>query len=570
MKIIRFLLLAALIIGALIIIRVVVRDKSYDGLKQLQKARAALQLINRAREKIAEAEAFYQAAMADYEKTLPEGEHKRGVKYLFIDLKHIQEMDGVKQVFHQPVKERLPVVIPDRRWEQARVNIWSPPVWSEEKALWQMWYIGGDELLPLYAESKDGIRWEKPALGLIEWNGSSENNIINLGFPASGKENRIVLIHDDDTSDTTGQFKALTRVKGNLIALVSADGWNWEFLKGDSIPSGDEYRLCYDRVNHRYIAMAKLSTGEHYSKAPGAKPLSEFGRRIRISVSEDFVNWTDPELMLWGDEEDQELGKQRIREVLGDPDRRKPQVVNPAEFYTDIYNMPVFAYEDLYLGLPTIFNQSGIYTGNMDGIYYPSLAASRDLYHWDRLSRQPFIPLSPLSDKNNFDYGLISTISPVRNGNELWFYYTGSSFTHLKPDMIEGLLKSPDEAHRAIFLARLRMDGFVSIYAGEQEVPGTVLTRPVKVTGPNLYLNVDASKGELFTEIRDAATGKAINDYALIDELNRSACLPVCKNAISVPVRWQRKKDVSELLGREVIIHFSLNNAHLYAFWFDD
>ena len=35
-----------------------------------------------------------------------------------------------------------------------------------------------------YAESKDGVHWSRPELGLIEFNGSKKNNIILSGVVA--------------------------------------------------------------------------------------------------------------------------------------------------------------------------------------------------------------------------------------------------------------------------------------------------------------------------------------------------------------------------------------------------
>jgi 8-oxo-dGTP pyrophosphatase MutT (NUDIX family) len=295
---------------------------------------------------------------------------------------------------------------------------------------------------------------------------------------------------------------------------------------------------------------------------------------VAISVSEDFVGWSEPKLILWGDEEDQRLGKKQIQQVLDEPDRRHPLVVHPEQFYTDVYNMPLFTYEDLYLGLPVIFHHSGEYkhsTGsNQDGILYPSLVASRDLCHWDRLSRQPFLSQSRLSDPHNYDHGMIAVTAPVRRGDELWFYYAGTRFTHLKRELIEeaGLRKSADEPLGAIFLARMRLDGFASLHAGPQS--GSVLTVPLKVTGRKLYVNADAEHGELRIEVRDAENSDKLNGYALADDPSQDAAVPVCENAVCVPVRWRQKDDLSELLGQEVQLHFTLRSTHLYAFWFGD
>jgi hypothetical protein len=284
-------------------------------------------------------------------------------------------------------------------------------------------------------------------------------------------------------------------------------------------------------------------------------------------------------------------------------------VIKHDQFFTDVYNMPVFDYEDMYLGLPTMFNQAGRYWytqeggepnagSNQDGILYPALAASRDLYNWDRLSREPLITHSPLSNKERWDYAQIYASRPVKNGNELWFYYTASRFTHLPHVMIDesGLRQSPDEPLSGIFVARMRMDGFASLYGGAK--PGVVFTTPIKVTGSKLYVNVNAARGELRAEIRDASTGRVIQGYSLNEHvatravfnedgsalghrmgtgfrfddepLHENQTVPVCEDSTAVAVRWTGGDDLTPLKGREVRVCFCLRNAHLYSFWFGD
>jgi len=480
-------------------------------------------------------------------------------KFLFIDDHHIQEMEGVRRVFHQPVKHKGPVLFPEQPWEQVRLHLWSAPVWSEQRSVWQMWYFGSDGsskgLVPLYAESTDGLAWEKPRLGLVSWNGSSNNNIFDLGFKTrSAKENRIVLLKDDREENSAHRFKGLVRVSGKLRALVSADGLAWKPLDSDPIKSGDEYRLGYDALNNHFIATAKRDDDDGV------------GRRVTLAASDDFVRWSQPEVILSADETDRENGRRRLEECLEDPDRRHPQYVRPDEFFTDIYNMPVFTYGDMYLGLPTMLHQSGPFAHstawNQDGISYPSLVSSRNLRTWDKLNRQPFIPHSRLSDKHNYDFGAIQANGPVRNGDELWFYYHATRFTHLKQEVIEraGLRKSPDEPMGAIYVARLRLDGFASLHAGEK--PGVAVTRSIKVTGRHLHVNADASGGELRAEIIDANTGDRL--HAL------DTNVPLKENEICASLKWQESDDLSALIGREVRIEFRLRNAHLYSFWFSD
>jgi len=483
------------------------------------------------------------------------------VKFLFIDDHHIQKMKGVRRVFHQPVKHQGPVVFPEQPWEQLRLHLWSAPVWSETKSVWRMWYFGSDGsskgLVPLYAESTDGLDWEKPRLGLVSWNGSSNNNIIDLGFKArSAKENRIVLLKDDREENSARRFKGLVRVSGKLRVLVSADGLVWKPLDSEPIKSDDEYRLNYDALNQRFIVTAKRDDDDG------------LGRRVTLAASDDFMRWSQPELILSADETDMANGHRRLEECLRDPDRRHPQYVRPDEFFTDIYNMPVFTYGDMYLGLPTMFHHSGPFAHstawNQDGISYPSLVSSRNLRTWDKLNRQPFIPHSRLSDKYNYDHGAIQANQPVRNGDELWLYYHATRFTHLKQEVIEraGLRKSPDEPMGAIYVARLRLDGFASLHASEK--PGVVVTRSIKVTGRHFFVNANASSGELRTQIIDADTGRPLRGHSLNDNV------PLKENETCASLQWREDDNVSALVGREVRVEFHLRNAHLFSFWFSD
>ena len=82
-----------------------------------------------------------------------------------------------------------------------------------------------------------------------------------------------------------------------------------------------------------------------------------------LSVSRDFENWTDLRdcLIFHADGKDQELGAKRVRMQVENHDLRRPVYHNPDDYLTDIYNLPVFRYQGLYVGMPTVFNHSGNY-----------------------------------------------------------------------------------------------------------------------------------------------------------------------------------------------------------------
>ncbi|MDA2926388.1 hypothetical protein MYX78_03995, partial [Acidobacteria bacterium AH-259-G07] len=142
-------------------------------------------------------------------------------KQLFIDDYIIQSLSHAKRVLNPAVKHPdNPILEADRPWEGHYVGL-NQIIYDEDKGLFRMWYRttskfaskkGGDRLRPYrfdwrwedgravrqkveeiygyseyaeskdwklcYATSRDGIHWEKPNLGKVEFNGSKNNNIL--------------------------------------------------------------------------------------------------------------------------------------------------------------------------------------------------------------------------------------------------------------------------------------------------------------------------------------------------------------------------------------------------------
>ncbi|MFW5867993.1 MAG: hypothetical protein ACOCX2_09270 [Armatimonadota bacterium] len=516
------------------------------------------------------------------------------MKHLLIDDDGIELREGVERRWHHPVKHGRPVLEPDGDLEWPRLHIWNPPLPAEDGDGWRMWYIGGEKLQPLHAVSDDGIEWRRPSLGFVEREGSADTNLIDLGFDAGRKERRLVLCRSGESA-----YHALTRVSGRLKPLQSADGLTWRFHEDHpGIPSDDEYRLTCDPDEGLFIATVKL--GGREGRVPFAAP--EYGRTVSLSTSRDGLTWTEPEVIFHADFRDRAAGATAIEEHLADDSLLSPIFAEPGHSWTDVYNMPVFRYEDRYLALPVMFHHSGPwqYPGraegsNQDGLLWPALAWSRDLREWRRPHRrEPFIPLSPCDDPDIYDNGSIHACAPVRRGDELWFYYYGSRFSHVSPAVLDeaGLLR-PDRPTGAIFLAKLRLDGFASLRADD----GMVLTGPVTVDGAELRINANAADGEIRAEIRDAQTGRVIPGFAIGDAAApRTVTFPDGRveprkcgwgarfeddptgddsvafsgDEVDATLQWRGGRDLSALRGRDVRVLFSLRNAEIYSFHFAD
>jgi hypothetical protein len=241
----------------------------------------------------------------------------------------------------------------------------------------------------------------------------------------------------------------------------------------------------------------------------------------------------------------------------------------------------------MFLGLPTRMLQTGWLwpvnkpaPANNDGWQFPYLVSSRDLAAWNKHTGNPFCDVSPLSDTQKTDHGMVQMLPPITLGDQLVFYYTGFRFTHhlwwkMDPawdkDGIPGLDYdytaaglTPEECAKepsvAIHLARLRLDGFASLRAGATE--GEVVTTSLPVNGKSLYVNAAAQAGTLKAELLEAATGTTIPGYSLTDSV------ALRTDAVRAKLQWQDVTDLSALAGRSVKIRFTLQKADLYSFWF--
>ena len=459
-------------------------------------------------------------------------------RQLFLDDFIIAETTGLTKTMHQPVKKGA-VIRPDQpgeNWLQTRCK----PAWDEEADCFKIWLFGSlNEPMgkwgprptgPCYAESKDGIHWTKPALRQVEIAGSFENNFISInqdiGWPQNIIEN---VIYDPKEPNPQQRFKGFLGALGRR-PIGSSDGKNWSLLEGRELKSRDESNLSYDPENGLFIATCK--------------ELGPNGRSHRIWTSRDFQTWQDTGTLFHADQEDQRKAIENIEARLANSTLYQPIKANPADYHADIYNLGIFHYEGIYVGMPAVFHHTSKHEGNSEGFHLIQLACSRDLKNWKRLGdRKPFIGPS-IVDGENFDLTqILSPSAPVVRGDELWFYYSGLRYraTPTPPNPFMG----------AICLAVLRRDGFISLDAGQR--PGELITQPFFVRGNSLGVNLNA-QGFCSIEVLDT-TGQIL---AISEEIRGDQ--PRCT------VTWT-KGDFESCQGKAVQLRIRLKDAELFSFW---
>lgn len=244
----------------------------------------------------------------------------------------------------------------------------------------------------LYAESEDGIIWRKPVLGITEFMGSKENNIIRLYAHGS------CVFRDPHETDSSRRYKLIARddhFPRKLCTAFSSDGIRFTDLV--PIPElayempGDTHNFVFwDDARNRYVMITRL-----------------FNRELRTSArseSADFINWTAP------------------REIL-----------KGAGLDDQIYSMVFFKNRDLYFGLPSVFYAGDRALSHHDCVDI-QLAYSGDTVSWDRIAPgQPFIPRGKGAyPDGEYDCGCCFASAPVEDGEEIRIYYMGGNGSHYK------------------------------------------------------------------------------------------------------------------------------------------
>ena len=297
-----------------------------------------------------------------------------------------------------------------------------------------------------------------------------------------------------------------------VSVAFSPDGIQWTKYEGNPVieRSSDSHMLLgWDDLHGEYVSFCRPSVHE------GNKT-----RRIGRSTSDDFLNWTDIEDVLVPDDEDP-----------------------PG---TEFYGMPVFKYEGLYVGQLYTY-QTNIEEPNIKfaGTIDVQLASSRDGVSWERVGgRKIFIPNGP---PGSIDAGQIFlALAPVEMGDELWFYYSALPGDHALTGN-----SGP------ICMAKLRVDGFVSVDAGDET--GSLVTKPFRFSGGPLTINTAARGGQVGVAMLDESgvqyPGYSLQECALFDG-----------DSINHRVTWRDNRSLDDLRGQNIRLRFYLRNAKLYAF----
>ena len=459
-------------------------------------------------------------------------------RILFLDPKEIDGMDNVRLTVNPPQDQRI-ILSADRPWEDMFVAFNLTVI--EEHGKLRMWYTCRDAEWYgglAYAESADGIHWEKLDLGIVEYKGSKHNNLVGIPSLAG-----TVFVDPNASQEAKYKYMASVYRKG-IFFYTSPDGFHWKRDEEPFLPFvADSQNVVFWDPN--------LSEYVFYLRG---WPKDKKGERKRTVVRMSTADITSPSpIRSVGD-----AGYFSADGVLPHITTEMPTVLACDEYdpdVCDVYTNAALPYpvdERYYLAFPAFYfhfpNPPVGKFGN-DGRLDVHFMGSMDGINWNRYNRSPYLRLG--LDGTATSNMLFIGHGMLHRGDQLWQYATGYRTTH---GDIPGRKKNPDGV---ILHLVQRVDGFVS--ADTNCRGGTLTTGPVSCTGDRLVLNLDAGAlGDARVEILDAEGNPAPGFSA-------KECDPVRTNSVSAQVSWKETADIGSLRGRTIKLRFITHSCKLYS-----
>lgn len=449
---------------------------------------------------------------------------------LFVDRALIEKLDGMELALHAPCHAGVALAF-DKPWEGAFCGYVT--VFRDGDRL-RMYYRGLPEAgadgspkeVTCYAESRDGITWQKPNLGLFEVHGTRENNVV-LADAAPVTHNFAPFLDTRAGVPADERYKALGGTsQSGLIAYVSGDGLRWR--RWQEQPVFSDTGWIFDSQNNACWSEAEGCYVLYYRKSPAKV------RSIARATSADFRTWTAGEMMDFGDAPVEHLYTNQT-----EPYVRAPQ---------------------LYIGVAARFmpgrqvltneqaQQIGVNPKYFGDVSDAVLLTSRGGLRYERTFAEALVRPGP---------GLENWVSRTN--------YPARGIVETGPyEMSLYVQKNYGQSTARLDRYALRADGFISVHA--PHAGGELITRPFVFGGDAaveaLRLNFATSAaGGVKVELQDAE-GKPLPGFTLDESVE------LVGDDLERAVAWKGGSSIGALAGQRVRLRFVMHDADLYAFQF--
>lgn len=469
-----------------------------------------------------------QEGMGQENGILDIGDHRE----LFLDHYLVEELSNVEFRLNHPHEEQA-VLKFDKPWEgpySAYTTI------IKDKDVYRAYYRGKDATgkdgssneVTCYAESQDGLHWIKPKLDLYEAKGFAKTNVI-LKDAAPMSHNFSPFLDENPQAKKEERYKAIggTHPEG-LFAYVSEDGIHWDKLAEKAVFNAEDF--AFDSQNTAFWSPSEMKY-VCYFRSWVVQGENRF-RSVSRTTSVDFIHWTEPVEMGFGDTPLEHLYTQQTT-----PYYRAPHiyVAIGARFMPDREVVP---------------EQEALkYTSNPR--YYKDcsdayIMTTRGGDQYDRTFMESFIRPG-IGLQNWLSRSNYPALNVVQTGDHEMSIYMNSDF-------------GQPTAHLKRYT--LRIDGFSSLSADFKG--GEFITKPFRFSGKELEINYSTSAaGSVKVEIQDA-TGKPLQGYTLKDSRE------IIGNEISRVVSWNGTSNIAQLSGQPIKLKVYMKDADLYSIKFNE
>ena len=430
-----------------------------------------------------------------------------------VDAYLIERLEGGAALrTHRPEPQEV-VLVTDQPWEGNTCAYYTV---FRDGDLLRMYYRGShfDESrrqaahheVTCFAQSEDGVHWVKPNLGLYEFGGSRENNIVWDGI---GSHCFAPFRDDNPDAAPDARYKAVShgwpKAKAGIYVFKSPDGIHWSMIQSEPvITRGD-----FDSQNLAFWdPHARLYREYHRVYRDGVRDIS-------ACVSADFLRWTEPVMLSY-----------------------------PGAANEHLYTNAILPYErapHILLGFPTRF------LPKRGSRVEPVFMAARDGRTFHRRP-EPIIPEDAPQDRagNRSNYMAWGLVRLPGDDKHFSVYATEAYYT------------GPNSRLRRF---TYRVDGFVSVHGPAEG--GQLLTKVLAFTGRQLVFNYATTEtGFLRVELQDVA-GHPIEGFTLAD------CPPFSGDAVRHTVTWNGGADVGRLAGLPIRIRVEITDGDLYSLKFE-
>ena len=431
----------------------------------------------------------------------------------------IEKRDHVDLRLHHPVPREV-AIVHDAPWEG---NTCFYHTVFKDGDRYRMYHRGSHSAdshavshqVVCYAESADGKQWEKPELGIVEFEGSEQNNII---WDAEiGAHNFAPFKDTNPDCRPQALYKAMgSKGMEALYAFGSNDGIHWSLLQDEPVITDggfDSQNLAFWDAERGCYVEYHRDTRKHGD---------EKVRDIKTSTSDDFINWSQP---VWLDYGDAPIEHLYINQIA-----------------------PYYRAPHIYMGFPKRYTPKRTESdGGTDGLSDSVFMSSRDglnFRRWGEAFIRPGLQKERWINRNNMiAWGPVETEADVPGMPPEISLYS-----------MEGYYRGESCQLRRF---TMRLDGFVSANAPRRG--GELLTKPLVFSGSELSLNVSTSAaGSVRVEIQDEA-GQAVEGFALEN------CEEIYGDDLDRVVRWKKSSDTSALSGSPVRLRFVMDDADLFS-----